>query len=120
MALPSNCDQLVRLSRSRNGNHTITVGGHNKSDPFPFDEPVTISISSSGVELIGTATDEAAELLADYLTCEPTTITALREAMGENAPTDDALRNALKAWIAQGRAVLVSEGRGNKGSTYRV
>ena len=56
MALPSNCDQLVRMSRSRNGNHTITVGGRNKSDPFPFDEPVTISISSSGVELIGTAT----------------------------------------------------------------
>ena len=117
-ALAGNADQLVRMVK-KNGQHQITVGGRNKPDPFPFDEPTTISISSIGVEFVGTATDIAADLLTDYLGSEPTTIKALREAIGEDSPTDDVIRNALKSMVSSGK-VEVSKGAGRKGDSYRL
>ena len=103
----------------KNGQHQITVGGRNKPDPFPFDEPTTISISSSGVEFVGTATDIAATLLTDYLDGEPTTITELRTAIGDDAPTDDAIRKALKGMVESGK-VTKAKGGGRKGDTYQL
>ena len=48
----------------------------------------TIAISADEIKFIGTAADEAGELLADHLgDDEPTTIKELQEAMGEDAPT---------------------------------
>ena len=119
-ALPANADQLVRMSKARNGQHTITVGGRNKSGPFPFDEPVTIAISDAGVEFVGTATDVAGMALADYLGSEPITIKVLTEAMGDDAPTADVLRKALQAMEKAGTAEMVDKGKGSKGSTYRA
>ena len=118
-ALIGSADQLVRMAKAKNGQHTIIVGGRNKPDPFPFDEPITIAISETGVQFVGTAADAAQDILADYLTSEPTTIKDLREAMGEDAPTDDVLRPVLKAWVAEGKVVQVTESKGNKGATYR-
>ena len=119
-ALPANADQLVRMSKAKNGQHTITVGGRNKSGPFPFDEPVTIAISADGVEFVGTAGDAAGEVLAEYLAAEPVTIKELRETIGPDAPTDDVLRMVLKVWVGDGRAEIVTPGRGRKGATYRA
>ena len=119
-ALPANADQLVRMTKAKNGQHTITVGGRNKSGPFPFDEPVTIAISSDGVEFVGTAADLAGDLLADHLTTEPTTIKDLRTAIGDEAPSTDVLRDALKVWIAAGRAVEVTPAAGSRGATYKA
>ena len=120
-ALTANADQLVRMVRTQNGLHKITVGGRNKPDPFPFDEPVTIAISADEIKFIGTAADEAGELLADHLgDDEPTTIKELQEAMGEDAPTPEALRKALRAAVADGRAEMVAQASGRRGATYRA
>ena len=117
-ALAGNADQLVRMVR-KNGQHQITVGGRNNPAPFPFDEPTTISISSSGVEFVGTATDIAADLLTEYLAGEPNTITELRTTIGDDAPTDDAIRKALKAMVESG-TVTRAKGKGRKGDTYQL
>ena len=117
-ALAGNADQLVRMVK-KNGQHQITVGGRNKPDPFPFDEPTTISISEAGVEFVGTATDIAASLLTDYLGTEPSTIKELREAIGDDAPTDDAIRKALKGMVDSGK-ITKAKGAGRKGDTYAV
>ena len=116
-ALAGNVDQIVRMVK-KNSQHQITVGGRNKPDPFPFDEPTTISISSTGIEFVGTATDMAATLLTDYLGEEPVTITELRTAMGDDAPSDDAVRRALKAMAESGK-VTRAKGKGRKGDTYQ-
>ena len=103
----------------KNDKHQITIGGRNKPDPFPFDEPTTISISSTGVEFVGTATDMAATLLTDYLGSDPSTIKELRAAMGDDAPTDDALRKALNGKVDEG-LVTKAKGAGRKGDTYQL
>ena len=122
-ALPANADQLVRMSKAKNGQHTITVGGRNKPGPFPFDEPTTINISADGVEFVGTAADAAGESIGEYLAAEPTTIKELQEAMqsgmGDNAPSRDALAKAVKAMVAAGTMELVTAGRGTKPAVYR-
>ena len=64
-------------------------------------------------------TDFAEDLVADYLGSEPLTIKELREAMGDDAPSDDVLRPLLKAWVTEGKAERVTTSRGNKGATYR-
>ena len=117
-ALTANADQIVRMVK-RNGQHQITVGGRNKPYPFPFDEPTTISITEAGVEFVGTATDIAGSLLTDYLGSEPTSIKELREAMGDDSPSDDAIRKALKG-MADSGAVIKAKGAGRKGDTYAV
>ena len=53
-ALAGNVDQIIRMTK-KNAQHQITIGGRNKPDPFPFDEPTTISIASTGIEFVGTA-----------------------------------------------------------------
>ena len=116
-ALAGNADQLVRMSK-KNSQHQITVGGRNKPDPFPFDEPTTISISSSGVEFIGTATHMAADVLFEQLGDAPSTIKEIREALGEDAPTLDVSRNALRALVSDGKA-QVTKGAGRKGDSYQ-
>ena len=118
-ALPANADQLVRMARAKNGQHTITVGGRNKAGPFPFDEPVTISISSEGVEFVGTASDVAEELLADHLGEEPLTIKDLIDAMGEDAPGRKAIDAALLQMVKAGKAVKVTNASGSRGATYQ-
>ena len=116
-ALAGNVDQIIRMTK-KNAQHQITVGGRNKPDPFPFDEPSTISIASTGIEFVGTATDMAATLLAEYLGESPVTITELRTAMGEDGPSDDALRRALKGMAESGK-VIRAKGQGRKGDTYQ-
>ena len=118
-ALPANADQLVRMSRTSNGRHTITVGGRHKPEPFPFDEPVTISISADRVELIGTAADAAGDLLTEHLGPEPLTIKAIEEAMGDDAPGRKAIDKALAQMVKEGRAVK-TPGSGNRGATYQT
>ena len=86
------------------------MGGRNKPDPFPFDEPTTISISSTGVEFVGTATDIASDLLTDYLGSKPATIKELREDIGEDALTDDVIRKALKGMVSAGKAEVSKGG----------
>ena len=103
----------------KNNQHQITVGGRNKPDPFPFDEPTTISISSAGVEFVGTATDEAGAMLAEHLGPVPTTIKALSEAMGDDGPTRNAVTKALQAMVGAGTAQVVEAGRGSKPALYR-
>ena len=117
-ALTGSADQVVRMAR-KNGQHTITVGGRCKPDPFLFDEPVTISISEAGVEFVGTATDEATTLLAEHLGAEETTIKALAEAMGDDGPSRDAVMKALKTMVNDGSAELVEAARGSKPALYR-
>ena len=108
------------MVRTQNGLHKITVGGRNKPDPFPFDEPVTISISSDEIKFIGTAADEAGQLLGDHLGDEPTTVKELQEVMGDDGPTDSVLRKALKVAVAGGTVELVTPGRGRQAATYRA
>ena len=103
----------------KNGQHQITVGGRNKPDPFPFDEPTTISIASTGVEFVGTATDEAGALLAEHLGSEPTTIKDLAAAMGEDGPSRDAVTKALKAMVGAGTAEVVEAGRSSRPAMFR-
>ena len=116
-ALAGNVDQIVRMVR-KGSQHQITVGGREKSDPFPYDEPSTISISSAGVEFVGTATEMAATLLTDYLGDEPKTITELMTAIGDDAPSDDIIRKALRAMVEDGK-VAKTKGKGRKGDTYQ-
>ena len=118
-ALTASADQLVRMAKGKNGNHTITVGGRNQTDPFSFDEPMTISISNAGVSMIGTATDEAGAIIGDHLGSEPMTIKDIQESMGDEAPTTTVLRNALKVAIAGGKVEIVTEGKGSRAATYR-
>ena len=115
--LAGDVEQIVRMAR-KGSQHQITVGGREKSDPFPYDEPVTISISSSGVEFVGTATEMAATLLTDYLGDEPKTITELMTAIGDDAPSDDIIRKALRAMVEDGK-VAKTKGKGRKGDTYQ-
>ena len=117
-ALAGNVDQIVAMVK-KNGQHQITVGGREKSDPFPFDEPTTISISSSGVEFVGTATDEAGSLLAEHLGADPTTIKALADDMGDDGPSRHAVTKALKAMVEAGTAEVVEAGGGSKPALYR-
>ena len=90
-ALTANADQLVRMVRTQNGLHKITVGGRNKPDPFPFDEPVTISISSDEIKFIGTARMKRDELLGDLPEGdEPTTVCKeLQEVHGRRRRATD-------------------------------
>ena len=82
-ALTGNVDQLIRMGKGRNGQHTITIGGRCKPDPFPFDEPVTISLLPNGsVDLIGTASGEAGELVAEHLGTEAMTVQGARGSYG--------------------------------------
>ena len=120
-ALTANTDQLVRMAKARNGHHTITIGGRCKPDPFPFDEPVTISLLPNGsVDLIGTASDEAGELLVEYLGSEPMTVKALEEAMGDEGPSHAAVTKAIKGMVEAGAAEVVAErGKGQRATTYR-
>ena len=61
--LTGNVDQLIKMAKGRNGQHTITIGGRCKPDPFPWDEPITIAIQSHGaVDLIGTASAESGHI----------------------------------------------------------
>ena len=119
-ALTASADQLVRMAKGKNGHHTITVGGRNRADPFPFDEPVTIGITNAGVEFVGTASDEAGELLAEYMASEPMTVKALEEAMGDDGPSHAAVTKAIKGMVDAGTAEVVAErGKGQRATTYR-
>ena len=117
-ALAGNVDQIIRMTK-KNAQHQITVGGRNKPDPFPFDEPSTISIASTGIEFVGTATDEAGELLAEHLGDVPVTIKDLTDSMGQDGPSRDAVTKAMKGRIEAGTAVLVQPSRGSKPALYK-
>ena len=121
-ALTGNVDQLIRMGKGRNGQHTITIGGRCKPDPFPFDEPVTISLLPNGsVDLIGTASGEAGELVAEHLGTEAMTVKALEEAMGEDSPSHGMVTKAIKAMVEAGTAEVVAErGKGQRATTYRA
>ena len=120
-ALTGNVDQLIRMAKGRNGQHTITIGGRCKPDPFPWDEPITIAIQSNGaVDLIGTASDEAGTLVGEHLGSEPMTVKALVEAMGDDAPSNGLITKAIKAMLDAKTAEVVAErGKGQRATTYR-
>ena len=118
-ALTANADQLVRMG-VKDGKRLITVGGRHSTGPFPYGEPVTLSITSEGVHIIGTAVDEARELLGEHLASEPVTIKDLKDAIGESGPSRETITNAIKAMLDKGTAEVVAErGKGQRATTYR-
>ena len=117
-ALTASADQLVRMG-SKDGKRTITVGGRYGTGPFPYGEPVSLSITPEGVEILGTASDMAGDLLVEHLGDDPTTVKDMLSAMGADAPGRKAVDLALHQLIDEGKAVQVEEGKGNRPATYR-
>ena len=118
-ALTANADQLVRMG-VKDGKRSITVGGRHSTGPFPYGVPVTLSITADGVSIIGTAVDEAGELLGEHLASEPVTITDLVKAMGEDSPSRVTITKALADLVDLGSAEVVAErGPGVRATTYR-
>ena len=60
----------------------------------------------------------APDIVADYLGSDPLTIRELREAIGDDAPSDDAIRRALKGMVESGK-VEKAKGKGQRGDTYQ-
>ena len=119
-ALTGSVDQLIKMER-KDGQHRLTVGGRFDATPFPFDEPVAISIQPDGVEVLGTATDMLADaILAAMYDCEPLKIDAIVTRMGNDAPGRDTVSAAVKKMVTSGDVVQTEPARGNKPALYQL
>ena len=94
-ALTASADQLVKMGLSKTGKRTITVGGRYGTDPFPYGEEVNLSITPKGVEILGTVSDMAGELIGEHLGNDPTSVKEMMTAMGDHAPGRKAMDEAL-------------------------
>ena len=119
-AMTAQSDQLIRLGL-KDGKRSLTVGGRYPTAPFPYDEPMTVSITPAGVEIIGNAADDCADaVLAVFQTLtEPAKISAIVAKVGDGHSVGS-VRLAIRALLNQGDIVEVDKARGNVAATYQI
>ena len=71
------------------------MAGATAQTPFPYGEEVNLSITPKGVEILGTVSDMAGELIGEHLGNDPTSVKEMMTAMGDHAPGRKAMDEAL-------------------------